>query len=166
MKKIILALLLASACLVSCDGGSDKDIQNETTPSTSVITTAPEQIDISELAEKALSEISFDLPLEILDSSAAEYLYPGLPEGCESVIYYTGGAGAEELAVFRSSESDAVKTVVEAHRAEQRTGFASYKPADVEKIDNAVLIQSGEYTVFCISADHEKAKSVIEGLLK
>lgn len=170
MKKIFLALLLASACLVSCDGGANSDTPTDqtgqTTPSTTETTAAPVEIDMADFAAEAVAQISFGLPLEVLDTAAVEYLYPGLPEGTEAVIYYTGGAGAEELSVFRTSDSAALLSAIETHRDGQRTAFASYKPADVEKIDNAVTVQRGEYTVFCISADHEAAKSVIEELLK
>ena len=168
MKKFLLPLIICALLLVSCNGsgGEEANTSAQTNPpETTVTEAAPAEIDINSLAADAVSKISFGMTVEELSSDAVDYLYPGLPEGTEGVVYATGGAGAEELAVFRCSDGDALSAVIESHREDQRTAYASYKPEDVAKIDNAVTYRKGEYTVFCISSDRAEAKKVIEGLL-
>lgn len=162
MKKTIFAIALCAVLLASCKGGTDTPAQ--TTDDSAPIPapqTAAVEIDMNAFAADAVGRIEFDIDLEELSADAVGYLYPGLPEGTEGVIYSTGGAGAEEFAMFRTTDPAALLSAIDAHRESQRTAFASYKPDDVAKIDNAVTVQHGDYTVFCISADHEGTKKVI-----
>ena len=43
---------------------------------------------------------------------------------------------------------------------------ASYKPEDADKLENAVTVQNGEYTVFCVCADYDGVKEMLGELFE
>ena len=83
-------------------------------------------------------------------------------------LYAAGGASAEELAVFTvQSDADAqsVKSLL-AERVKERTqAFATYKPDDVPKLENAVIESNGGTVIFCVSGSWKEASALAKGLL-
>lgn len=162
MKKAFVILALCAILLVSCN--ESKTDPADTTAGGSVTATEGAEIDISAIAAEAVEDISFSVELEELSSDAVAYLYPELPENTDAVVYSTGGAGAEELAVFFTEDVTSLFAALDTHKTEQRNLYASYKPEDVSKIESSVIFQYGKYVVFCVSEDNKSARTVIEGL--
>ena len=168
MKRIAFAILVCALLLASCGGDKDKVADGTQTGDTApaVTQSGHTEKDMKSLAAEAVSKITFSIELEELSADSAAYLYPGLPEGTECVIYSTGGAGAEELAVFRTGNVAELLKVIEDHREAQVAAYASYKPEDADKLENAVTVQNGEYTVFCVCADYDGVKEMLGELFE
>ena len=59
---------------------------------------------------------------------------------------------------------DAV-TALENRVAYQKAGYEDYGPAEVPKLDSAVIKSAGSYVVMCVSDDNAKAEEVIKSYL-
>ena len=47
----------------------------------------------------------------------------------------------------------------------QKDSYADYAPDQVPKLDTAVVRTCGEYVIVCVSADNEKAASVVDAYI-
>ena len=112
--------------------------------------------------------VEFGIAIEYVEPEAVEFMYQGLPEGTKCIAYAAGGASAEELAVFTvQSDADAqsVKSLL-AERVKERTqAFATYKPDDVPKLENAVIESNGGTVIFCVSGSWKEASALAKGLI-
>ncbi len=156
MKKIwrnLAAGFAACVLLASC-GEQNADIQ----------------VDINALAEALDTGITYQDPLEKLDSDMIGMLYSvdGLVE--ESVVYMGSGATAEEIAVFVCNDADTAKNevqpIVEEHVQSQIDAFSSYIPEEVAKLEDAVIRQAGKYVVLSVSNDPDGANKIMDEYLK
>lgn len=125
-------------------------------------------LDISVAAESILSDIEFDDSLELLEGDGTVYRY-GIDDTVDAVAYAGSGYTAEEVAVFDAKTVTAAEELdskLEKYVKNQITSYKSYVPAEVKRLENAVLISEGRYVILCVSADAEKAKNVIKGVLE
>ena len=148
MKKlsVILATVAMTMSLVACGGGEEKVTE----------------IDTAALADRLVSEVTYSVELQ--EDDVTNYFF-ALEEGVEGIAYTATDYTGEEVMVFTTpSEEVAVSTkeMVEAFLTEQSTGMAPYAPEAVDRIDNAVLVQEGNYVVLCVSEDSEKAEEIIK----
>lgn len=150
MKKIcvtIVCLCLTMMC-VACSKKEVKDV------------------DVKVLANSLLSDIVYQDELSEIDLSTAQMIY-AIEESFveDSCIYVSSGATAEEIAVIKCKDRDAVKKVKEALElrvAEQTESFRDYVPEELDKLGKAVIKEKGNYLILSISNDNDKAKSIIE----
>ncbi len=147
MKKlsVILAALAMTMSLVACGGGEEKVTE----------------IDTAALAERLVSEVTYTE--ELTENDVENYFI--LEEGVEGILYMPAGYSGEEVAVFTAPDEEtaiATKESVEALLAEQSAAMAAYAPDAVERIDNAVLVQNGNYVILCVSEDSEAAEKIIK----
>ena len=124
------------------------------------------QIDFDNLESNLLNSNAFSDELTLTDNSIGCYLY-GLEEtDAESMSYYfSSGATAEELVVFKAKDTDGVKKLQDAIKARieyQITAFESYVPEEVPKLDGAVILTSGLTVAMYVAADYEAAKEATE----
>lgn len=155
MKIKRIAALAAAACLSlslfsGCSQSGEKAI------------TAP----TAEVAQKLMDSLSFEYPLNELPEDAANRLYKLDGEILEEQAVYvgTGGALADEVSVWRVKDEKDAKTVEEAaqQRVEnQKASFEDYVPAEMPKLEKAVITVDGDTVILCVSADPDKAKEVI-----
>ncbi len=141
--SLLLALVLTVA-LVGCGGSK---VNNNVTA--------------GGLAGALVNTVPFDSEMK----AASVENYMTLPEGAEAAGYMSNGATAEEIIVVRcASEADAktVKTDIETFLADQRSNLERYQPDEVSRLDSGVLVQRGVYAVLCVSADAERAETVIK----
>lgn len=141
------ALILALLLLLFCSGCGKTQADFE----------------ISELAAAMLDSSAFSDKLAPADSQIGSYLY-GISETLleDSLFYFSSGATAEELAIFKTTGADAAKTVVsaiEGRIADQRLSFSDYNPDEVPKLDKAVIKTSGAYVLFFVAADNSAAEA-------
>lgn len=149
MKKLNRAAALALAlalclALAACGGSGDSA-----------------EVDIDALAEEMVNAAEFGEPMNKLDSSVATGLY-GCAEGTTVAAYAGTGATAEEVAVFDCGSAEAAEAQAEflTQRNEVRTGqYESYAPAEVPKLQNAYIHQSGQYVAFCVASNPDGAKT-------
>lgn len=155
MKKLI-AIALAFALLLTlaaCGGGSSE-----------------KTLDIAAFTQSVLDTVEYDDELIELSENALPHYYT-LPDGVEEYkIYVSATSGtANELAVFKCKDSSAVTAVKEAVDARietQRTNYENYVPAEIGRIDNALVKTSGNYVLFSVSADNETVEKLFDEAMK
>ena len=152
-KRIIslaAAALLSISLLSGCSQNGGKTI------------TAP----TDEVSGKLVDSLSFEYPLNELSDAAANKLYKLDGEILEeqSVYVGTGGALADEVSVWRvkdEKDAETVKEAAETRVETQKASFKDYVPAEMPKLENAVITVSGDTIILCVSSDSDKAKEVI-----
>lgn len=127
-------------------------------------------LDEEALAEELKSTVAFEDQLEPVDEDLALSLYGLTDEQVDSMEVYMGtGAKAEEIAVMEAAEGTDVSVLEEAanHRVESlRTDFVDYIPEEMPKLEDPVIVTSGDYVILCVSGDNEGAQKVIDGYVK
>lgn len=133
---------------------------------------APKDIDLKKLSEDLQTQIAFEDELVEIEDSVLDNFYTFTDkDAVESYVIYksASNATAEEIALFKvkdSSQVDAVKQSVETRVTDLHDRFESYVPAEIFKIDNAVIKTSGNYVLLVITTEFEKAEEIIDSYLK
>ena len=162
MKKVVklcamfsLAGMLAGwGTTVGGAGGSKEDLN----------------INVKDMANELKSGLTFEDTLSELDTGMA-LTYYGIDADSvkDSVIIVSTGATAEEIAVFEAADSDAadkVKTACEDRKEKQTTSYADYKPSETGRLDKAIIKEDGNYVVYCVTDDTDKANEIINKYFK
>lgn len=121
-------------------------------------------VDTSALAKSLTSEITYENDLNEIDADTIEN-YIAVEEGVEGSMYMSSGSTAEEVAVFTAPDSETAKKMesnVEAFLSDQKASFKDYIPEEAARIDEAVLVQDGNYVVLCVSGDSDNAQKIID----
>lgn len=122
---------------------------------------APRDFEPSALSGALLESGAFSEAIAQTDTQIGLYLYELSPDTVEdAVFYFSSGATAEEIAVFKAcsaADAEVIASAVRARISSQRDSFADYNPAEVPKLDNAVLKVSGVYVVFYVADDYAAA---------
>lgn len=121
------------------------------------------KIDTEALASDLLSNVSFANELTLVEESKADLVLPDM-ENCSVLLYMGEGTYADEILIVTASDktsSDAAYNAVKSHKEDLKTSFENYYPAESEKVENSVLVQSGNYVVLCITDDVDTANSII-----
>ena len=74
------------------------------------------------------------------------------------------GASAHEIDCFEANDENAAKeieTALKARIESQKKAFESYVPAEMDKLNNPVLVVDGSYVFMCLSNNNDKAKEII-----
>ncbi len=126
-------------------------------------------LDIQEAADSLKAQAGVNDSLTLLTDSLFDSLYGIAGEDVKGKVVYTSAeATADEVAVIEATDADAaarVKEAVETRVADQKDTFESYAPEEVTKLDNAVIEVAGNYVLFCVSGDADKARSAVDQLL-
>ncbi len=101
-----------------------------------------------------------------IDQTTACALY-GIDETTVTGSAVYGATGcAEELAVFTLADADAAQTAAKqlGYRVEDRKeGLADYMPAELPKLDKAVVETRGNSVLLVIAADYAGVETFLEG---
>lgn len=122
-----------------------------------------------DLAGELMSEVTFEDTMGEVSTNTALRCYDMESSDVEeSVVYMSTGATAEELAVFHAaSESSAdrlLARLTERRDAQLRT-YLEYKPAETDRLEAAVLFGDGEFVVYVVSDDSDKAENIVASYL-
>jgi len=146
--SLLLIAVLALAMLTACDrGGSDK------------------QPDVAALAESIVKEVITEETIALSDTTLARQ-YTALDPAAVSeysVYVCSSGASAQEVALFKAADSKgaaAIKTAIEARLALQVSRFENYIPAEMSKIDNAVVAEKNGYVLLAVCEDPDRAEEL------
>ncbi len=119
-------------------------------------------IDMEHLSSELLKNAEFEDELSAVDDMIIKKLY-NIDNCVAAKVYISSGATAEEIAVFefdnRETAADGLKKA-KIRIGEQKENFESYIPKEMQKLDNAVVKQSGKYVIVCVS-NGNKAKKII-----
>lgn len=126
-------------------------------------------VDVNSLAKSLASDVAYGEPLTELDSDAVERAFHVDPEDVAAVDAYIGsGATVDEVSVWEGKDDAAAQKIEETlqQRVDQRKeDYADYKPEEVPKLDNAVLVRSGKYVVLCVTDDAAAAQKIADEAL-
>lgn len=151
-KALALALALTLALALAACGGEGE----------------VKSVDINALASELLDAATFGEPMNALESATALGLY-GCAEGTEVVAYAGTGATAEELAVFNCGTAEAADTLVKNLETRNQTRisqYSDYNPAEVPKLEKALIMSGGQYVVLLVASDTSSAEKIASDALK
>ena len=128
------------------------------------------KLDGAALADKLVSDVSFEDQLSKVDDDTALMLYGLTADQIASANVYVGsGATAEEVAVIEGVDEDSAKVIEEQVRARVQSQLDDYKdyiPEEVPKLENPVIKKDGNFVILCVSGDNDTAESVIKEMMK
>ena len=154
MKKILCILMTVVLLLV----GTACEKEPEKEPSFPATMTTQTLLDSGAFSEP-LEELDLDIAVMMfwLNGDVAEY------EG--SKIYYSTGATSEIAAVISVRDEGKVPEVEQALKAwvnSQIEAEKDYRPAEVPKLENAIVEARGFTVLLAVAADWDKATEAIE----
>jgi len=152
MKKILLSLL--AVLLLGLCACAPKTPAKQPLPSP------------DELAAELLATGGFAEELTLADVDVGCFLYGLQQSDAPGMRYYfSSGAVADEIAVLPCADDAAKQKVLSecANRLDlQDQLFTVYRPEEVPKLKDALVLEQGNTVVLCVAADYEKVRSVLD----
>lgn len=152
---ILLTLVIASSVIFASGCGKDS---TESSGNKEI------SVDTKALATDIVAKVKFVSAMNEIDSELLDINYT-VEEGTTGVSYKAGGQFADEVTIFTAKDEASAKKMldnVKEYINEQKDTFSSYAPGEVAKLDKAIAMQKGKYVVFCVTADVENAKTIID----
>lgn len=104
--------------------------------------------------------------LSLVDDNIAAGIYDVDPEDVtECKVYCSTGATAEEIGLFRAKDEAAAGRLLTAARARaesQKLAYEHYAPAEIPKLDTAVIKQNGVYVFYVVSGDPAQSEETLD----
>lgn len=122
-------------------------------------------LNIEDVKQTVLDAGVFEDEIAAIDISYSEMLM-GITASdfTDGMILGGSGATAEILAVFETADASAAASLKEkcqTYVSKQIQSYTDYKPAEVDKLNHAVVKSSAQYVIVCVAADYETAQTVI-----
>ncbi len=163
MKKIALVLLAILTLFVGASCGKTETAVDGTAAETAAAQpqTAAQWLDM--LAEK----VPFDDAMQSVPERAAS-VYGILDEDGytgDCALYISTMATPEEIAVFRADDAlstDDLTQLALARLERQKESFTDYAPAEMPKLESAVVRTCGDFVIVCVCADNAKAQALLD----
>lgn len=176
MKKFafLLVILSAMVCFASCGGNSGS---TSTPAGSSGDQSVSSTVDASaeEIGAKLFDGITYDDDLQAVEEDTAgriEFVaaYYGIDESLlvDAVLYTGSGATPEEICVMKASsegEVSAVKEAAERRLKLQKEDFVDYAPAEMPKLESAVIYEKDLFVAYSVSGDSAKAQEILKNTL-
>lgn len=157
-SKILVSVLALVMCLVGCTSKQEEIIYEMNGNAEGVLT---------KVQDEAGESLGMVFPVSKSDVAT---IYPELVEA--DVVDFAGLAparqGATEVVVVQATPGQAQKvmTAMEARKANQKKVFEQYMTEELPKIENAAIVQKGDY-IYYVSADNqEQVVKIIESYFK
>lgn len=146
-------LLLALFSLLLAAGCSKGDKQTEW--------------DLTAYTDQLRNSIEYTDTLDEMDPELMNYLFSDVNPADveEQIIYISTGTTAEEIAAFKAIDEEAAKRIEEGLtlRVEsQIESFTDYVPAEVKRLEDAVLVRNGRCVILSVSGDPDTAKEILK----
>ncbi|MBO5648638.1 MAG: DUF4358 domain-containing protein [Clostridia bacterium] len=174
MKRTLTsaALLLAMMLFaVSCTDTPTQNPDDSTSTDTSTSITERVPLELGVLARALADTCTFSEPLTQNDAYLKNHLY-GFSAQADNMVactaYVPAGITPEEVLVFEMKTADAANTIADMLRGYvtyQETQYGSYKPEEVPKLDDAVIVVDGTFVVYVVSTDNAAANKTVSDLL-
>ena len=169
MAMISLLTLTASAVLYGCGGKGETKSSAKSVTETSATSSKAAAVDVTKVADRLKDEIKYDDKLVEPEAETIDILYPGLPGDKVKVEMspydLTKGGTAEEIACFEASDEESAKSIealLNSRVETQKASFKNYVPEELKRLDKAFVLRKGNNIYLSVSADPDKAKSIIE----
>lgn len=126
-------------------------------------------VDAAKTADDLKSALSFRDELSEATQAVRDRTY-GITGGdiVSGRLYLSSGATAEEIAVFEAKDDAAAERLLAAakERVEaQKTAFEDYAPAEMAKLNSAVVERNGKIVALCIADDSAAAQKKVKELI-
>ena len=122
------------------------------------------EIDMEAFASDMLDGVPFGGEMTKAGDGITARLF-GLGEGeVRNGIVYTCGSAADEFAAFETDSPEAAQKLAEKLRERVETkklDFEGYRPEEMPKLENAVVISDGCFAAMCVTNDSDAARTVI-----
>jgi len=154
MKKVICGLLVC-ASLLSLWGCGGKEPEKEAS------------FPVEQTAQTLLESGALSEELEELDPTLLFPLSGDAENYAGSVLYYSTGATMETVDVISVADSALLaetEKVLTTWVEDQIQTEREYRPAEVEKLEHAILETRGSTVLLVVAADWEKAAQAIQSL--
>ena len=125
------------------------------------------EINSAELAERLNSSVAFSEHLTEIEDAAAEkrfYLNPG--EYTEMTAFVGTKATCDEFVIIKANDTEAVKTKLRGHLETMKENYSSYRPAEAQKTDSALLEEYKDTVVLIVSGDNTNAAAVYDEYIR
>ncbi len=153
-KRIIFTITAAFAILLS-------SCKNQNTN---------KDLSAKDIASKIIQEIGKDSMTEIPSDKIENYYDTDKSKLDDFCVYIeASGAFADEIAVFKAKNKDAVKAVEDSitDRIEsQKKAFEDYNAKELSKLEDNLVTENGNYILFVVSNDKDKAKEIFQKAFK
>lgn len=167
MKKIVIAITLLSALLLTACGKNEEAVQADATVST--VSEQQAEASAADITAAVMAEIEIPSAMEkTIDKIGAYYDIDTSTVAEMSVFICGSGAYPDELAVFKFNDEQSAKTgaeLVQKRLDSQIALYTDYTPAEMYKLNEAVLMLKDNWVIFAACSDNERAKEIIENLL-
>lgn len=154
----IFTMLMLTGC-----GGDGEAVEANATVSEAAEATA------SGITGAIMAEIEIPSAMEKTAENIGAYYDIDTSAVAEMSVFICGsGAYPDELAVFRFNDEASAKAGAEAVQSRLDSQVAIYKdytPAEMYKLEEAVIITEGNWVAFAACADNARAKEIIESML-
>ena len=156
MKKALTLILVASlllAALVACG-----------------TKTQAKDYDLAAMAADLKTNGGYSDIISPIEKDVAAKLY-GVDASSISdcQVYCSTKATTEEIGLFKCADEKAAETLLAAAKnrvKSQRDTYSSYAPAEMPKLDDAIVKQDGNYVFYIVTADSTKAQAVLDKYMK
>ncbi|NLO48432.1 MAG: DUF4358 domain-containing protein [Clostridiales bacterium] len=121
-------------------------------------------IDLQAFSSDILASGAFLEQLTEVEPDIGYSFYQIADSDCkQAFFFFSSGATAEELALFEASDAQAaarIRAAAEKRIENQKKAFESYVPAEVPKLEQAVVYTRGNYVIVFTASDYNAAKTV------
>ena len=163
MKRIALVLFALLVLLTGASCGKTETAVD----AAAVQSTAAQPQTAAEWVDLLAENVPFDDAMTYVPENAAN-VYGILDEDGytgDCALYISTNATPEEIAVFRADNALSADDLAElafARLARQKESFTDYAPAEVPKLDSAVVRTCGDFVIVCVCADNAKAETLLD----
>lgn len=170
MKKTICMIMavmsICTVALAGCGGSNDSSASDSSSGTSAAAAQTDTVVDVAAVADKLKSDITYDDEVIELNSAKIEKIVGVSADLYTAAKVYVGSSGAtpEEIDCFEAKDEASaaeIKTALEKRVESQKAVFENYKPEQMPKLDNPVIIVNGKYVYLCVSGDNDKAKEII-----
>lgn len=154
MKKRIISILAATLAILMVAGCSAKKTFNA-----------------DNFVTEVMANVSYDDEMIKVPEKTAETLYNLKFAGLESYTLYTSAtsATANELMVMKVKDTAAeakAKEAIETRKKDLIALYESYRPDEMKKLNDVLLVTEGGYVVFSVSNDNQKVEEYLKANVK
>lgn len=162
MKKTIIAIAMLSVFMLTGCNGGDEAVEANATVSVAAATAA-------DITNAVMSEIEIPSAMEKTAENIGAYYNIDTATVAEMSVFICGsGAYPDELAIFKFNDAESAKSGAEAVQSRldsQIAIYTDYTPAEMYKLNEAVLITEGSWVAFAACSDNARAQEIIESML-
>lgn len=154
MKKQLLSILVATLAILMIAGCSAK-----------------KSFDADNFVTQVMDNVSYDDEMIKVPEKTAQTLYDLSFAGLESYTLYTSAtsATANELMVMQVKDSAAeakAKAAIESRKKDLIALYESYRPDEIKKLNDVLVVTEGGYVVFSVSNDNQKVEEYLKANIK